>query len=73
MWDWSWGWGMGLGMFFMILFWVIVIALIVWFINKASDRGETSEKKRPLDIVKERYAKGEISKEEFEKIEADLS
>jgi hypothetical protein len=36
MWDFPLGWGMGLGIFFMILFWVIVIALIIWLITKFS-------------------------------------
>jgi putative membrane protein len=67
------GWWMTFGGIIFVLFWVGVIALIVWFTKKTGDRGETSEKKNPLNIAKERYAKGEISKEEFDKIKEDLS
>lgn len=74
MWDWhsGMGWWMGFGGIFFVLFWGGVIALVIWGISKASNRNETNDKKRPLDIVKERYAKGEISKEEYEDIKKDL-
>jgi len=79
MWDWpSWGWGMGLGAFFTILFWGAVIGLIVWLIirlTKGEDKDKAEKHKpiNPIDIAKERYAKGEISKEEFEQFKKDLS
>lgn len=72
MWDWPWGLGMSLGMFFAVLFWVGLIFLIVWLVMKLSKGGEASSKNDALDIAKERYAKGEISKEEFEQIKKDL-
>lgn len=62
------------GWLIMIVFWIIVIlgaiALIKWLIREV--RGETGEAGRAQDILKERYAKGEISKEEFEAKKKDL-
>ena len=76
-WDWgSWWWGMGLMMFLMIVFWGGVIALIVWAIARFTRReaqGEMrGEKRNSLDIAKERYARGEITKEQFEQLKKDL-
>ena len=61
----------------MIIVWVIIIALIVWGVIALVKRGystsNTSHKRDPLEIAKERYAKGEISKEEYEEIKKNLS
>ncbi len=57
----------------MVIFWGGLIALIVWGITKLSGRNGSTTKRSPLDVVKERYAKGEIAKEEFEQLKKDLS
>lgn len=71
------GWWMMFGGIFMLLFWGAIIALVVWGINKLREREGSDtgnmEKRDPLDIAKERYAKGEISHEEFEQIKKNLS
>ena len=71
------GWWMVFGGIWMVVFWGAIIALIVWGVKKLTERGDsgqgTTVKPDPLDIAKERYAKGEISKEEFEQIKKDLS
>ena len=78
MWGWSegMGWWMIFGGFWMILFWVAIIALIIWGIKKLTERGNSGTggggRKEPLDIARERYARGEISQEEFQQIKKDL-
>lgn len=78
MWFWNggMGWWMMFGGLFMLVFWGGIIALIVWGVKKLVERGSgpaNVERADPLDIAKERYARGEISKEEFNQIKRDLS
>ena len=67
------GWWMALGGVWMVLLWVGIIALIVWGIMKLTRRNDSTQKLDALDIARERYARGEISREEFEQIKKDLS
>lgn len=67
------GWWMIFGGLWMFLFWGGLIALIVWGINKLVNRNSSDRKRNPLEIVKERYARGEISQEEFERLKKDLA
>ncbi len=67
------GWWMVFGGVWMVLFWGGLIALIVWGITKLSGRGSSTPEHDPLDVAKERYAKGEISREEFNQLKKDLS
>lgn len=70
------GWGaMGFGMIGVVLFWILLIVAIVLLVNvlwrSGSGFGRTSEKS-VLDILKERYARGEIDKGEFDQKKNDL-
>ncbi len=74
------GYGYGLGWIFVVLFWALVIAGIVFLVKwlwhgkcMGMGMGMGMTGKSATDILKERYAKGEISKEEFEKMKKDLS
>ncbi|HEX79248.1 MAG TPA: hypothetical protein G4O19_03730 [Dehalococcoidia bacterium] len=49
------------------------IYFIIWAIGKQGKGGRSSIESNALEIAKERYAKGEISKEEFEQIKKDLA
>jgi putative membrane protein len=74
-WPWydlGW-WGMGLGMLIMIIFWAGLIALITWIVVKLVRSGQQPSAATPLEVAKTRYAKGEITKKEFEQLKKDLS
>ena len=69
---WWWGWGIGM-MLMMFLFWGIVIVGLVLAIRWLLDQGKHARSVTGLEILKQRYAKGEIDKEEFEAKKRDLS
>jgi len=58
----------------MWLLFLIIIVLLIYFIVRSMQAKDTgfAYKETPLDILKKRYAKGEITKEEFDKIRKDL-
>ena len=62
----------GFGMIFMFLFWGLIIALIVILIRQASSKSNSDKDQSPVNIVKQRYAKGEISKQEFDRLLSEL-
>jgi len=85
--SWDWGWGMhpmwwiggawGLGMLLLMLaFWGLVIAgivlLIRWLVGVGGGPGAGRGPDRALEILRERYARGEINKDEFEAKRRDL-
>ena len=66
------GMGFGLGWLFMILFWALIILGIVYLVKLIARGEKRSTGEAAIDILKKRYAKGEISREEFEEKKKDL-
>ena len=60
------------GGFFMFLIWVLIIVLIIWLVKNYSHIKHGLKDDNAINILKERYAKGEIEKEEFESKKKDL-
>lgn len=57
----------------MVLFWALFIWLIVWIVRSLSGQNSQQSGSKALEILKERYSKGEISREEFESKKKDIS
>ena len=67
------GWWAIIGILWMLVFWGGIIALVVWVVLKLTRHGAGNGPRRDFtDIARELYAKGEISKEEFEQLKKDL-
>lgn len=64
------GWGMGWGW----IIGLIILVAAIWLIIKSIQQNNASRdsRKTALDFLKERYAKGEIDKNEFEEKKKDL-
>ncbi len=72
------GWWMVFGGILTILFWAAIIALAVWVVARLVGQGGSSspagrKSNAPLDIARERYARGEINREQFDQIRRDLT
>ncbi len=71
--HWDYGWGTWIGwLFMMVIFWALVILGIVYLIRSVVGKKNEGKTESALDILKKRYAKGEITKEEFEEKKKDL-
>lgn len=69
--DWSWGFGFGHGLFG-LLFWIVIIAVVVAVARGFGGRSTRPDTNPALAILKERYARGEIDKDEYERMRHDL-
>lgn len=65
----GWGW-LGLGFLHMVVFWGLVIlafaALFKWL------SADSLSESRAMDILKARYAKGELTREQFDKLKGEI-
>ncbi len=70
------GWG---GMWFGWIFWLVIIGGIVWALvtmvnnNNRKQQNYFPREEDALEILKKRYARGEINREQFEQIKQDLN
>lgn len=78
------GIGVGdMGIVYLVIFWVVVIAFAIWLVCRlfpratndpsppsVAQRSDRSES--PLEILQQRYARGEISRTEYEEMRHDL-
>ncbi len=68
--------GFGLHPIVMIVFWIVVVALGIWLLSElasgAASTSVASNAESALDILNRRYARGEISKADYEAMRRDL-
>ncbi|MCX6000878.1 MAG: SHOCT domain-containing protein [Chloroflexi bacterium] len=69
------GWGMAMGLV-MLVFWALAIAgivlLVMWIVRRGPVVPPASGGSRALEILQERYARGDIDKAQYEQIRRDL-
>jgi len=68
----GWGFGMGIGMW---IFWILLIVIVVALVKMAgpgSGSPPSTPDKSPMEILKTRYARGEIDEEEFNRRRREL-
>jgi putative membrane protein len=69
------GWGMGLGFIFWLAILALIIAGVFWFVRSQSGAGGRLQGRRStsLDLLEERYARGEINREEYLQKKRDIT
>ncbi len=70
----SYDWGMGWGMpFFGLFFWALIIIGIVFLVRRIMGRKADDVQESHLDILKKRYASGQIGMETYESMKMELN
>lgn len=74
-WQDGWGWMMGGMMIFWTLVLVAAVVLVAWYVRSrgTGPRGPGSERRDPLDEAKRRYARGELTREQYQQLKRDLA
>jgi putative membrane protein len=65
-------WGFGFGGLWMLLLIVGVVFVIVWAVQSGTGDGRSYRPRRAVEILEERYARGDIDREEFLSRQAEL-
>lgn len=58
------------------IFWLLLLAVIVWFVFQLLNKNQNTDNTKSesaMDILNKRYAKGEVTKEEYEEMKRNLS
>ncbi len=63
-------WLFGTGL--MILFWVAIILLVIWAMHSLFPRESRSRQDQALEVLRQRYATGEINAPEYEQARTRL-
>ena len=75
--NWTMDGGMGIWMFINMIFWILaiigIVFLVIWVVRRAGGSEPGKSEESALDILKKRYARGEITKEEYEEKKQDIS
>lgn len=61
------------GIISMLFFWGVIVFVIIAILRFVIREGQPQHRSNALSILRERYAKGEINKQEFEEKKKDLS
>ncbi|MEQ1871443.1 MAG: SHOCT domain-containing protein [Vicinamibacterales bacterium] len=70
--GWMWGPGMWLGGLAMLVFWGALIAGAILVVRHLGGMPGGEARPSPLDILRRRYASGEITREQYEQMRRDL-
>ncbi len=70
--GWMWGFGMALGGLLMLAFWGALIVGLVLLVRALGGGPGHRWSRTPVDILKRRYAAGEITREQYEEMRKDL-
>lgn len=74
--NWTMDGGMGIWMLFNMIFWILltigIAFLVIWIVRRSGGAEVSNSGESSLEILKKRYARGEITKEEFEEKKRDI-
>lgn len=76
MWDMhdGWGWWMLIGWIWMVVFWGLIIWAVFAIIGRlGGGKGSETNRSSAMSILEERFARGEIDREQFEEMKKTLA